>query len=408
MQYRPSMTEPMLAGLRVVDMTQYLSGPTVTRLMAEMGADIVKIEQAPHGDPIRSTLFLTDGRSGYFVQQNRGKKSVCLDFDTIEGRAILDKLIAEADILVENCGPNVLERRGLDYESLAEKHPRLIYASISGFGRKGSYSHKTCFDLIAQSFSGMVNATGEPDRAPMPVGSSYADVVAGVHAFAGIGMSLYHRERTGRGGHIDIAMVDTLFHGHELAVQGASVTKGKWRARRGGRFAALNSPAGVYKGPEGWITLQVMAAQWAGFCRAMQRPELEHDERFGDLKARHKHRDELNEIIEAWMATFPSDAALLARLESERVPCAPVLDAADAIHHPYFIERNMVRTIQDPFMGEVVIPGNPMRFSEQTEELDLQTPCLGEHNSEVLLGLGYTAEQIANLETTGVLHQRSR
>jgi crotonobetainyl-CoA:carnitine CoA-transferase CaiB-like acyl-CoA transferase len=144
MQYRPNMTEPMLAGLRVVDMTQYLSGPTVTRLMAEMGADIVKIEQAPYGDPIRSMLFLTDGRSGYFVQQNRGKKSVCLDFDTTEGRAILDKLIADADILVENYGPNVLERRGLDYESLAKQHPRLICASISGFGRKGSYSHKTC------------------------------------------------------------------------------------------------------------------------------------------------------------------------------------------------------------------------------------------------------------------------
>jgi crotonobetainyl-CoA:carnitine CoA-transferase CaiB-like acyl-CoA transferase len=191
---------PMLDGVKVVDLTQYLSGPTVTRLMAEMGADIVKIEQPPYGDPIRGLAMITDGRSGYFVQQNRGKKSVCVDMNTTEGREVLDRIIAEADVLVENYGPGVLERRGLDYASIAEKHPRLIYASISGFGRTGSYSHKTCFDLIAQSYSGMVALTGDEDGAPMPVGSSYADVTSGVHAFAAIGMALFHRERTGRGG----------------------------------------------------------------------------------------------------------------------------------------------------------------------------------------------------------------
>ncbi len=398
----------MLAGIRVVDMTQYLSGPTVTRLMAELGADIIKIEQPPYGDPIRATAVVTDGRSGYFVQQNRGKKSVCIDFDTPDGREVLDKLIAEADVLVENYGPNVLERRGLDYESVSAKHPKLIYASISGFGRKGSFSHKTCFDLIAQSYSGMVNTTGDPGSAPMPVGSSYADVTSGVHAFAGIGVALFHRERTGRGGHIDIAMVDTLFHAHELAVQGASITKGKWRPKRGGRFSNLNSPQGIYKGPEGWIALQTMAAQWAGFCRAMERPDLEHDERFASLNVRYKNRDELNPIIEEWMASFTTDAEILQLLEAERVPCAPVLDAADAMNHPYFIERGMVRKVRDPFIGDFVIPGNPIRFSEQGGELDLQTPCLGEHNEEVLRGLGYSDAQIEALAASGTTKQRNR
>ncbi len=402
------MADPILAGVRVLDLTQYLSGPTVTRLMAEMGAEIVKIEQPPYGDPIRALAVMSNGRSGYFVQQNRGKKSVCLDFDTDEGKEILHRLIAESDVLVENYGPNVLERRGFDYDSLAAKYPKLIFASISGFGRKGSYSHKTCFDLIAQSYSGLANLTGEADGAPMPVGTSYADVSAGVHALAGVGMALFHRERTGRGGHIDIAMIDALFHSHELAVQGASITKGKWRAKRAGRFAQLNAPQGIYKGPEGWVAIQVLDAQWRHFCEAMRQPELLVDPRFADIRGRHKNRDELNPLVEAWMATFASDADLLERLEEHRIPCAPVLDAADAINHPYFIERRMVRTITDPFIGELVIPGNPLRFSEQPEELELTTPALGEHNGEVLRSVGYTAEEISAMETAGILCSRDR
>lgn len=389
-------------------MTQYLSGPTVTRLMAELGADIVKIEQAPHGDPMRRLAVMSNGRSGYFVQQNRGKKSVCINFDTPDGRAVLDKLIAQADVLVENYGPNVLERRGLDYEALAKAHPKLIYASISGFGRKGSFSHKTCFDLIAQSYSGMVNATGPEDGAPMPVGSSYADVSAGVHTLAGIGMALFHRERTGRGGHIDIAMIDTLFHSHELSVQGASITKGKFRQKRGGRFSSLNSPQGIYKGPDGWIALHVMESQWPHFCNAMDRPELEHDERFADLRGRHKNRGVLNPMVEDWMATFPSDIDLLAHLEAFRIPCAPVLDAADASTHPYFVERRMVRTVTDPFIGEFVIPGNPLRFSEQPQELNLETPCLGQHNDEILSSLGYSSSEIDQLSAAGVIRSADR
>lgn len=399
---------PMLEGVKVVDLTQYLSGPTVTRLMAEMGADIVKIEQAPYGDPIRRLAVMANGRSGYFVQQNRGKKSVCLDMDSPAGREVLDRLIAEADVVVENYGPGVLAKRGLDHPSLAEKHPRLIYASISGFGRTGSYSHKTCFDLIAQAYSGMLHLTGPEDGAPMPVGSSYADVTAGVHALAAIGMALFHRERTGRGGHIDIAMIDTLFHAHEIAVQGASITKGKWRPRRGGRLSRLNSPQGVYKAPQGWIVLQVMDAQWPHFCKAMQRPDLPTDERFADIGGRQKNRDALNEIIEAWMATFTSDDALIACLEEQRIPCAPVLDPADAMHHPYFIERRMVRTVEDPFIGELVIPGNPLRFSEQPEELELHTPMLGEHNHAVLRSLGFGDDEITAMEAAGALRSGDR
>lgn len=399
---------PLLEGVKVVDMTQYLSGPTVTRLMAELGADIVKIEQAPYGDPSRTYAIMNDGRSGYFVQQNRGKKSVCIDFDDPAGREVLDRLIADADVLVENYGPGVLERRGLDWRTLTSKHPRLIMASISGFGRESALSHKTAFDLIAQAYSGILFLTGPTDGAPTPVGTSVADVTAGVHAATGIGFALYNRERTGLGTHIDISMVDALFHAHEVAVQGPSLTKGRWRPKRAGSKSLLNAPMGVYKGPEGWIVLHVMASQWPGFCRAMGRPDLEHDPRFADLNVRQKNRDELNALIEEWMATVESDQVLLDLLDAERIPCAPVFEPANAVGHPYFESRQAVRAVHDPFLGELHIPGNPLRFSIQPGHLELTAPTLGQHNDDVLRSLGYSEEAIQELSARGVLRKGER
>ena len=399
----PMSSQQILQGVRVVDMTQYLSGPTVTRLMAEHGAEIIKIEQAPHGDPVRTLAFQKDGRSGYFVQQNRGKKSLCINFDDPEGRKVLDELIARADVLVENYGPGVLQRRKLDYASLAAKHPRLIVASISGFGKEGPFSHKTAFDLIAQAYSGLLYLTGPVDGPPTPVGTSYADVMSGVHAVAGIGLALFHRERTGEGQHIDISMVDSLFHAHELAIQGPSITNGKWKAKRMGARSTLNSPQGVYKSAEGYIVLQVMTSQWAGFCRAMGRPDLETDERFRSMTGRQKNRDELNDLIEDWLGSLPTDEAALILLEAERVPCAPVLPPDQAIGHPYFETRGMVREVEDPIIGTLKIPGNPLRMSAQPEVLTLTAPLLGQHNGEVLHELGYSDEQIAALTAAGTL-----
>jgi CoA:oxalate CoA-transferase len=398
---------PILDGIRVVDMTQYLAGPTVTRLMAELGADIVKIEHPPHGDPSRTFAVVRDGRSGYFVQQNRGKRSVCVDIDHAEGRAVLDRLIERADVLVENYGPGVLERRGLGWVDVGAVNPRLVMASISGFGRTGPYSDKVAFDLIAQAYSGIMHLTGPADGPPMPVGTSIGDVSAGVHAVAAIGLALYHRERTGRGQHVDIAMVDALFHAHELAVQGPALTGMRWRPSRSGHRSRLTAPVGAYRAPEGWIVIHVMEAQWPRFCRAIGRDDLERDDRFVDLRARQRNADELATIVEAWMATFDRDADVLAALERERVPCAPVLAPADAIGHPYFEARRAVRTVRDPVLGDITIPGNPLRFSEQPGELDLVAPRLGEHNVAVLLELGYEPSTIAELADAGVLRDGS-
>ncbi len=399
---------PTLDGVRVVDMTQYLAGPTVTRLLAELGADVVKIEQAPHGDPSRAYAVVNDGRSGYFVQQNRGKRSLCLDFDHPDGRAVLDALIARADVLVENYGPGVLDRRGLGWDALHRRHPRLIVASISGYGRDSEYADRAAFDLIAQAQSGIMYVTGAPDGPPMPVGTSIGDVNAGVHAAAGIGFALYQRERTGRGQHVDISMVDALFHMHELAIQGPPLTGMRWRPTRAGHQSPVNAPMGAYPGPEGWIVVQVMERQWPGFCRAIGRPELEHDERFADLRGRHRNRRELNGIVEEWTTAQASDDAVIAALESERVPCAKVIEPIAAVGHPHYESREMIRRVPDPILGEVTIPGNPLRLSEHPGPLPLLAPLLGEHNAEVLAELGYEAADIDRLEAGGVIRSGER
>ncbi len=394
----------ILEGIRVIDMTQYLAGPTVTRMMAEMGADIIKIEQAPGGDPSRQYAIVNDaGRSGYFVQQNRGKKSLCLDFDHPKGKDILLRLLSSADVFVENYGPGVMERRGLHWDSMKELNPRLIMASISGFGRDSSMSDRPAFDMIAQAYSGSMHMTGDPEGPPMPVGQSIADVMTGVHAVTAIGYSLFHRERTGQGQFVDIAMVDSLFHSQELAVQGPSLTGMKWKPKRSGHRSRINSPLGAFKGPEGWIVIQCMDAQWPRFTEAIGQPELLTDPRFSNLIGRTKNREELNSIIEKWMEGFETDQAILDILAAARVPSGPVLAPYDAIGHPYFESRGAIREINDPLLGALHIPGDPLHFSDFPDPLDLVAPTLGQHNENILESLGFTTEEINQLGESDVI-----
>lgn len=393
----------ILDGIRVLDFTQYLAGPTVTRLMAEMGAEIIKVEHAPAGDPSRGLPFLKDGRSGYFVQQNRGKKSLCLDLTQPASRQILHDLVGKVDVMVENYGPGVMEKRGLDYAAASRLNPRLIMASVSAFGRVSPLSHRTGYDWIAQAYAGFMHVTGPRDGRPHPVGVGMADVGSGVHAFSAIGYALFHRERTGRGQYLDISMVDALFHMHEVNVQSISLGNG-WKPGRVGSTHELVAPIGVYKGPENYLVIMALQLQWPNLCKAMNRPDLEHDPRFAQPGPRAKHQDELNPQIEAWLATFASDAEALARLEEHRVPCAPVISPYDAPKHEYFVQRGTLRTVQDPILGDFVIPGFPLRFSEQPELPDLRAPLLGEHNAAILEGLlGYAPERVADLTAAGVL-----
>ena len=399
----------MLSGCRVLDFTQYLAGPTVTRLMAEMGADIIKIELAPMGDPSRLLPTVKDGRSGYFVQQNRGKKSLCLDISKPESLDILRALAAKVDIVVENFGPGVMQKRGLDYDSLKKINPRLIMASLSAFGRKSPLSHKTGYDMIAQAFSGIMHMTGDPEGAPTFVGIGIADVGTGVHTFAALGYALYNREKTGVGQYIDIAMVDAMYHMHDFGLQSSSITNGEFVPKRMGRYHNQICPCGVYKGPQGWIFILVLDRQWGNMVKAMGRPELKDDPRFATGADRVKNRDALNVIVEEWLASMPSDDAAIAAMEENRVACAPVMSVADTMKHPYFKAREMVRQVPDPILGEVTIPGFPLKFSAYPDLPDIQAPLLGQHGAQVLKDvLGFSENRIAELRQGGVLHSENR
>lgn len=382
-----SPDEPFLEGVRVLDFTQYLAGPSCTRLMAELGADVVKVEMAPAGDPTRTRVPVRGGRSGLFIQQNRGKRSLCVDLRAPEAIDLLHDLVRRVDVVVENSTPGVMARKGLGYDDLAAVNPAIIMASISGFGQTGPLAERRSFDFIAQAMTGMMHMTGEPDGPPYFVGVGLADTNAGVHAFASIGYALLRRHRTGRGTHIDIAMTDAMFHMHEFAVQASSITGDRSLPLRQGRHYQPASPAGSFRGPEGWIVVLCTQDQVKSLWGAMGRPGLADDPRFATNAARVANRAELTEMIEAWMATFDCDHDVLEALAAAGVPCGPVLSPADAVDHPHFLARGTVREITDPLAGTFHVPGFPIRYSARPEPLDLTAPALGEHNRAILTDL---------------------
>lgn len=397
-------TEPFLAGVKVLDFTQYLAGPSCTRLMAELGADVIKVEMGPAGDPTRTREPRRGGRSGLFIQQNRGKRSLCVDMRSPEAIALLKDLVGKVDVVVENSTPGVMGRKGLGYDDLASVNPAIIMASISGFGQTGPLSDRRSFDFIAQAMTGMMHMTGEPDGPPYFVGVGVADVNAGVHAFASIGYALFQRERTGRGTHVDIAMTDAMFHMHEFAVQASSLSGDRSLPLRQGRHYQPASPAGSFQGPDGWIVVLATQAQIGGLWAAMGRPELGEDPRFMSNEARVEHRDDLTVLIEDWMAGFDSDDDVLDALAAAKVPCGPVLNPADAVDHPHFQARGTVREITDPLAGTFHVPGFPIRYSARQDPLDLTAPGLGEHNAEVLTELmGLDEPALADLTERGIL-----
>ena len=393
-----------LEGIVVLDITRYLAGPACTRLLTELGADVIKIEQPPYGDPNRSNKPRINRRAGAHIQQNRGKRSVSLDINTDDGAAIIRQLVPHVDVVVENFSPGVMARKGLGYSDLSAIKPDLIMASISGFGQTGPLSHQPMFDIIAQGYSGLMHMTGDPEGPPLFTGNAVADSNAGVHGFAAIGHSLFHRERTGRGTHLDIAMVDALFHYQEQSVHGISMDPINFVAMRQGRNYPTLSPAGTFRGPHGWITVLCTEWQMKNLWQAMGRPELADDPRFDTNPNRIEYREELTAIIEEWMATFDTDEELLAALNEARVPAGPVLSPADALEHPHFVERGVVRFVEDPLAGRVAIPGFPFKSSDPLPADEHATAALGEHNHEVLKELlGFDDARLAELEAAGVL-----
>ncbi|HBD12319.1 MAG TPA: formyl-CoA transferase [Porticoccaceae bacterium] len=399
----------ILSGCRVLDFTHALAGPTTTRLMAEMGADVVKVELAPHGDMVRAMPFFKDGRSAYFVQQNRGKKSLCLDIRKPEALELLKKLIGQSDVLLENYTPGVIADMGLSWEVAREINPQLIYCSISAFGQSGPLSGLPGFDYMGQAYSGVTSLMGEPDEAPVMPTISMGDVNTGVHALAAINGALYYRSQGGGGQYIDCSLLDSYFHCHDLNVQLCSNTKGAVQPTRNGRHHPAVAPDGIFRGRDSCMFIIALTPkQWEALCGVMGRTELIGDPRYKTFSDRAAHLDEIIEIIEGWLQSMPSDDASRAALEAAHVPVAPVLTPGEAMQHPHLVERVTVRTVHDRVLGDFKIPGMPLRFSEFPEPLGLEAPFLGEHNATVLGDmLAMSAGEIEQLKASGVLHAES-
>jgi crotonobetainyl-CoA:carnitine CoA-transferase CaiB-like acyl-CoA transferase len=405
-EVRLNNVKNLLDGYKVLDFTQYVAGPTVTKLMVELGAEVIKVELAPNGDLSRNFPYIRDQRSAYYVQQNRGKMSLCLDMKKPAATAVVRELIPKVDVLTENYAPGVIARMGFGYEDVRRLNPKIIMCSVSTFGQTGPLAKEPGYDFIGQAYAGVTSLSGEEDGDYYPPIIAMGDVSTGVHAYAAVVTALLHRERTGEGQHLDISLLDSYFHYHDMAVAMFSASGGKERQRRAGnQFAAL-SPAGIFKTKTN--SLFIFAFQqnhWASLCGIMQRPELIDDARCIDNTARVANRALVNGAINQWLMSLPGGDAADAILREARVPHAAVLTVEQAMAHPHLRERKVVRTVHDRILGDFEIPGVPMRFSAFPESLPLEAPFLGEHNGHILSSwLGYSHAQIAQLESEGVLH----
>ena len=396
-------TNHMLSGFKVLDFTHVLAGPTATRMMAEMGADIVKVEFPPLGDISRFLPTIVDGRSAYFVQQNRGKKSICVNLKSEEGKALIYDLIKQVDVVIENFSPGVADRLGIGWEKVHALNPRVVMCSISAFGQQGPLASLPGFDYIAQAYAGVTGMIGEPDGAPSLPMLGLGDVNTGVHAAAAIGFALLHRERGGLGQHLDISLLDAYFHCHEINVALHSMT-GRVPTRGGHHHYAV-CPLGLFRHGDRYVCIITLDNQWPSLCKAMGRPEHGSDERYASNAKRVERADEVIALVQAWVDSMPSVEAIVATLAEHHVPCAPVMSIADVVNTPHMIERGTVRKIQDPKLGEVNMPGMPLRFSDFPYNIPLSAAHLGQHNADVLSTmLGLSQERIDALTAAGVLH----
>jgi crotonobetainyl-CoA:carnitine CoA-transferase CaiB-like acyl-CoA transferase len=395
--------DQILSGYTIVDFTQAVAGPTTTLLMAEMGANVIKVEIAPRGDLTRTFPYFKDGRSGCFVQYNRGKQSLCVALKTAPGLQVVKDLISGADVVVENFTPGVMDRLGLGYETVRAINPKIVMCS--SFGQNGPLAYKSGFDTIGAAYSGVLSRIGDPDRPPPMLQSAFGDVGAGVYALAAIGYALLHRERTGVGQHLETTLIDTYFNYHETAIEAFSASHGALKTQRTGRFAPLHSATGMFKARRGYVMFCAAPPHhFEALCEAMGRPEMVADPRFADNEKRVANGACLTEAIEQWLQSLPSDEEALRILEQHHIPAGPILSVEEAMESQQLRERGTVRMISDPVLGEFKVPGFPMKFSQTPAVEDLPAPFLGQHNAEVLMKrLGYTAERVRELEAQGIL-----
>lgn len=389
-----------LEGLKVIDLTTALNGPFCTMILADYGAEVLKIEPLG-GEQCRTwgPLDEKSGESGFFNYVNRNKKGATLNLKTEKGLQMFYELVKDADILVENYRGGVTQKLKIDYETIRKINPNIIYSSGSGFGQYGPITHRPCYDIVAQAMGGMVNLTGFTHTDPVKVGPSVADHVAGIYLAVGTLLALHHRDVTGEGQHVDVAMFDTIFSLLENAL--VNYTVGGFISQRNGNVDPSIAPFDIFKCKDGFVALGVGNDKlFQNFCRTIGHEELLEDPRYttNDLRCQNYIPD-LQNVIIGWCEQH-TKSEVESIMDVAGIPCGPVLDVKEAIEHPHIQAREMMVHCEHPTAGDQYFQGCVMKLSETPGSVDFASPLLGQHNAEIF---GLTEEEVAQLKEEGVL-----
>ena len=389
-----------LSHIKVLDLTRFLAGPFCTMLLADMGAEVIKIETPGRGDETRYQGTIIKGESWYFVGMNRNKKGMTLDLKAEEGKEIFLRLVKRSDVVVENFRPGVMRNFGLDYEALKKGNPGIIYCGISGFGKDGPYALRPAFDFIAQGVSGFMSITGFPDREPVRTGIPISDSVAGIYAAYGILVALMARERTGKGQEVQTSLVDAMVS--VLSFQADRFFGGGKVAEREGNDHPVASPYGTFKALDGYINIAPAGdPMWERLAQAIGLKELIDDPRFRTSDLRRTHRKELNAIINE-ITRKRTMADWIEYLNKAGVPCGPINNLAQTFEDPQIKHQQMVLELEQP-SGKVKTLGFPVKMSNTPAKIHRPAPQLGQHTEEILSGLGFSREKIKELKEKNVV-----
>jgi len=398
--------EKALAGIKILDLTQFEAGTSCTEMLAWLGADVIKLETPGIGEQGRHLVTEKLGvDSYYFMLLNANKRSITLNLKHDRGQKLFVDLIKKVDILAENFSLGTLESFGLGYDRLRDINPRLIYLTIKGFGTFGPYSKYKSFDMIAQAAGGAMAVTGFPGSPPLKPGPTIGDTGTGIHAAAAVLAAYIQRERTGKGQKVEVSMQEAVFNLCRVSNMATYVTK-KPIVRNGNRMIGA-APGDIYKcapgGDNDFIYLLCTTREmWESLCRAIGRPEMAIDPKFKEQRARNQNAEELAGIISEWTGARTKQEAM--RILGEAgVPCGAVLDSIDLLNDPHLKQRNMVVTVDHPVRGQFTMPGCPVKLEDSPAEVK-SAPLLGQHNAEVYSEyLGLKAEDLEQLKSSGII-----
>lgn len=391
-----------LSGVRVIDFTRVLAGPAASLALADLGAEVFKIEPPGTGDETRTFPPMRDGESHYYLAVNRGKKSIVVDLKTADGLALVRNLARHCDVLVENYRPGVMDRLGLGWEDMRAINPRLIYCSISGYGQTGPLRDRPSFDIVLQAMSGALSMNGERDGLPTKLGIPLGDLVGGINGPIGILSALYERERTGRGRHIDVSLMDGLMGMLGYIAQLAFFT-GTDPQRVGSQHPNL-VPYGIFPASDGSIVVACLTPGfWGRICRSIGQGELCDDPRYDTLEKRRDAREEVNAVVSAFTSRHTVDE-LVAIFTEYEVPHAPILGVTEALSQPQAQARGMVVEAEHASLGPIPLVNRSIRFTDAEQPVPEAPPVLGQHTDAILAEvLDLSPERIAALRAAGVV-----